>query len=150
MKRPEILDAAKKCVCGQREEDYGKPERNFQTIADFWNSYLDAAHPELNLKDVAECVEVPAIITPKDVAMMMALLKVARAANGDKPDNFVDLAGYAACGGEIATQGSAEDLKMEAPDFVKANQCLICGDVIPEGRQVCPNCEAARNIPVTG
>ena len=76
MKRPEILDAAKKCVCGQREGDYGKPERNFQTIADFWNSYLDAAHPELNLKDVAECVEVPAIITPKDVAMMMALLKL--------------------------------------------------------------------------
>lgn len=21
-------------------------------------------------------------------------------------------------------------------------RCLVCGDVIPEGKQVCPNCEA--------
>ena len=33
--------------------------------------------------------------------MMMALLKVARAAAGIKADNYVDLAGYAACAGEI-------------------------------------------------
>ena len=104
MNRAEILDAAKKCVCGQRVQDYGKPEHNFQTIADFWNDYLDAAHPELNLKSVAECVEVPAIITSKDVAVMMGLLKVARIATGSNPDSFVDLAGYAACAGEIATQ----------------------------------------------
>lgn len=104
MNRAEILEAAKKCVCGQRVQDYGKPEHNFQTIADFWNDYLDAAHPELNLKSVAECVEVPAIITPKDVAVMMGLLKVARIATGSNPDSFVDLAGYAACAGEVATQ----------------------------------------------
>lgn len=104
MNRAEILEAAKKCVCGQRVQDYGKPERNFQTIADFWNDYLDAAHPELNLKGVAECVEVSAIITPKDVAVMMGLLKVARIATGSNPDSFVDLAGYAACAGEVATQ----------------------------------------------
>ena len=104
MNRAEILEAAKKCVCGQRVQDYGKPERNFQIIADFWNDYLDAAHPELNLKGVAECVEVSAIITPKDVAVMMGLLKVARIATGSNPDSFVDLAGYAACAGEVATQ----------------------------------------------
>lgn len=104
MNRTEILEAAKKCVCGQRVQDYGKPERNFQTIADFWNDYLDAAHPELNLKGVAECMEVSAIITPKDVAVMMGLLKVARIATGSNPDSFVDLAGYAACAGEVATQ----------------------------------------------
>lgn len=109
MNRAEILEAAKKCVCGQRVQDYGKPERNFQIIADFWNDYLDAAHPELNLKGVAECVEVSAIITPKDVAVMMGLLKVARIATGSNPDSFVDLAGYAACAGEIATQ--SEDAK---------------------------------------
>ena len=34
--------------------------------------------------------------------MMMALLKVARIKGGDKADSFVDLAGYAACAGEIA------------------------------------------------
>lgn len=45
-------------------------------------------------------------ITAKDVAAMMGLLKVARIATGNKADSFVDLAGYAACAGEIAT---AED-----------------------------------------
>lgn len=35
--------------------------------------------------------------------MMMALLKIARCTTGQvKLDNYVDLAGYAACGGEIA------------------------------------------------
>lgn len=29
MKREEILDAAKRCVCGDREKDYGSPENNF-------------------------------------------------------------------------------------------------------------------------
>ena len=41
--------------------------------------------------------------TRKDVAMMMALLKAARIKSGEKADSFVDLAGYAACAGEIAT-----------------------------------------------
>lgn len=98
MNRPEILDTAKKCVCGQREQDYGKPEDNFNTIGLLWGVYLRAAHPKL-----AQVMGVDGI-TPKDVAVMMALLKVARAATGDSPDTFVDLAGYAACAGEIATQ----------------------------------------------
>ena len=42
------------------------------------------------------------LFTSKDVAMMLALLKVARIHNGDKMDSFIDLAGYAACAGEIA------------------------------------------------
>ena len=33
MKRSEILEAAKRCVCGDREQDYGKPEKNFDTIS---------------------------------------------------------------------------------------------------------------------
>lgn len=41
------------------------------------------------------------LFTAKDVAMMLALLKVARIHNGDKMDSFIDLAGYAACAGEI-------------------------------------------------
>lgn len=39
---------------------------------------------------------------------MMALLKVARIATGSSTDSFVDLAGYAACAGEIATERPAE------------------------------------------
>lgn len=101
MNRPEILEAARVCVCGERERDYGSPEDNFETIGLLWGVYLRAAHPEL--------ARVMAInhITPKDVATMMALLKVARIATGSSPDSFVDLAGYAACAGEIAAKQEA-------------------------------------------
>lgn len=98
MNRPEILDEAKKCVCGQREQDYGRPEDNFETIGLLWGVYLRAAHPEL-----AKVMGVNRI-DAKDVAVMMGLLKVARIATGNNPDSFVDLAGYAACAGEIATR----------------------------------------------
>lgn len=85
MTRKEILKTAAKCVVGDREEDYGLPEQNFVRIAVFWNAYLGIAD-----------------ITAKDVAAMLALLKIARIASGHaKSDNWVDLAGYAACGGEI-------------------------------------------------
>lgn len=86
MKRAEILEAARVCVCGEREQDYGTPEDSFALIGKLWTAYM-GVH-----------------FTPKDVAMMMALLKVARIKAGDTADSFVDLAGYAACAGEIATE----------------------------------------------
>lgn len=82
MTRAEILNAAKERVCS-RENDYGKPENNFERIAKLWNAYTDN------------------FFTAKDVAIMMALLKVARIRGGHKDDNFVDMAGYAACAGEL-------------------------------------------------
>lgn len=86
--RQEILDKAKDCVCRQRQQDYGNPEDNFALIADLWTTYI-------NKDDL--------YFTSKDVAMMMALLKVARIRTGKGTrDSFVDLAGYAACAGEIA------------------------------------------------
>lgn len=95
MTRSEVLKEAEKCVCGQRQEDYGTPESSFEAIAALWNAWIRAAYPKM--RRFGECYT----LTPKDVAMMMALLKVARAAAGDKADNYVDLAGYAACAGEI-------------------------------------------------
>lgn len=64
MKRAEILEAARVCVCGERERDYGTPENNFETIGLLWGVYLRAAHPEL--------ARVMAVnhITAKDVAAM--------------------------------------------------------------------------------
>lgn len=89
--RADILHAAEKCVCGQRETDYGTPEDNFKTIAELWEAYLNKACT----RGVNVCVEA------KDVAAMMALLKIARiAAGGGKADSWIDLAGYAACGAE--------------------------------------------------
>lgn len=92
MKRETILTEAKKCVCGGREQDYGTPENSFGKIADLWSAYTGHTY------------------SPKDVAMMLALLKVARIASGDKADSFVDLAGYAACAGEIATEKDEEEI----------------------------------------
>ena len=84
MTRKEILETAAKCVCGDREQDYGSPENNFKTIADLWSAYTGFG------------------FTAVDVAVMLALLKIARIGSGyAKEDNWVDLAGYAACGGEI-------------------------------------------------
>lgn len=88
MTRKEILSQAEQCVNGKREQDYGTPEHNFQAIADLWNAYIGE-------KDF--------MFEPVDVAMMMALLKIARIrSGGGTGDSFVDLAGYAACGGELA------------------------------------------------
>ena len=98
MNRAEVLAAAKKCVCGEREQDYGTPEDNITTIGLLWGVYLRAAHPELQKILPINGIEA------KDVAVMMSLLKVARIATGSSPDSFVDLAGYAACAGEIATR----------------------------------------------
>lgn len=91
MKRAEILHAAEACVCGQREQDYGSPEDNFATIAGLWSAYLGFP------------------LDSQDVAMMMCLLKIGRIASGTATeDSFVDLAGYAACGGEIADKQAKE------------------------------------------
>ncbi len=98
MNRLDTLKAAAECVCGSREEDYGSPEDNFRTIASLWNSYLYGAGLMEN-----PTPHVWKGLKPKDVAAMLALLKVARiAGNRPKPDNWIDLAGYAACGAEIS------------------------------------------------
>lgn len=99
MTRKEILEATARCVTGSRPEDYGSPEDNFSTIAQLWAAYIKAAC-------VAPSAQVD--IGGKDVALMMALLKIARATKSNKEDNYVDLAGYAACAGEIATEDEDE------------------------------------------
>lgn len=89
MKRKEILETATLCVCTDRQGQYGTPENSFLCIARLWEDYLVTKN-------------IPVSLTPKDVAAMMALLKIARVATGHgKADNWVDLAGYAACGGEL-------------------------------------------------
>ncbi len=105
MTRSEILDAAKRCVCGQREQDYGPPEDNFQCIAELWSVYKKTP------------------FTSEDVAVMMALLKIARIATGTATeDSWVDLAGYAACGGEIGTDPVAVKT---GPSFIDAATLII-------------------------
>ena len=97
MKRDQILDTAKQTICHDRNGQYGEPEDNFRMIAELWTAYLG---PEM-YRD----------LNAADVANMMILFKVARNAAGSKEDNWVDIAGYAACGGEVAEV--LEDGKMD-------------------------------------
>ena len=85
MTRPEILQKAETCVCGHREQEYGSPENNFQTIADLWRAYKGVD------------------FTAVDVAMMMALLKIARIQSGTATeDSIIDMYGDVYCGGKRA------------------------------------------------
>lgn len=97
MTREECLEQAKACVCTDRNRQYGSPEDNFALVAGLWQSYLQAAVGNAETE-----------ILPTDVANMMILLKIARNATGlrAKADSWSDIAGYAACGCEIATGGA--------------------------------------------
>lgn len=87
MKRKDCLEQAISCVCVEREKQYGPPEDNFKTIAELWSLYTETD------------------ISAHDVAMMMALLKIARIKSGmKKDDNYIDLAGYAACACELSKE----------------------------------------------
>ena len=81
--RREILTDAAVCVCSDRNLMYGEPEDNLDVIAGFWETYLGMP------------------VSGQMVADMMILFKVARIATAEKPsrDSYVDIAGYAACGG---------------------------------------------------
>ena len=87
--RQAVLDTASKLINGDRAADYGDAKQMHQLIGDFWSSYLDLEER----------------LRPDEVAMMMALMKVARSTSSPKFDTYVDLAGYAALAGEMSIQG---------------------------------------------
>jgi len=85
--RDEILATATKYVTHDRNKSHGSPENTFGLIARYWS-----AHLETN-------------VSASDVAVMMTLLKLARLkSNQSNEDNWIDAAGYMACGGELATE----------------------------------------------
>ena len=95
--RRSILRDAERCVCGDRDAQYGSPETSLEAIADFWGAYLWNKYDLGQQKGVGKN-----FITPEDAAAMMVLFKMARVATGSySADSWVDAAGYAACGGEI-------------------------------------------------
>ena len=112
MTRKECLDAAAACVLKDRQNQYGGPENNFERIAQMWNGYLGTSS-----------------IKPWDVAAMMGMLKMARARFNPKyADNWVDMAGYAACGIECATAQEEFDKTLDEtqkqflPGFAKKGE----------------------------
>lgn len=85
-KRQELLDEAAKCVNIDRRQNYGPPESNFKRIADKWSVTLG----------------IP--ITSVQVALCMIDLKTCRLIETPTHhDSWVDMAGYSACGWEVAS-----------------------------------------------
>tara|TARA_B100001250_G_C19155252_1_gene509786 strand:- start:179 stop:445 length:267 start_codon:yes stop_codon:yes gene_type:complete len=78
-----ILEEANKLIGGDRNNDYGDKLTNHKNIAALWSIFLRKK------------------ITAHDVAMCMALVKVARLMHAHKKDSYIDLAAYAAIAGEL-------------------------------------------------
>jgi hypothetical protein len=85
MNRGDILQEAARLTAKDRQQTYGDPRTNHCRIADLWTIYLGKE------------------VTPQQVAICMALVKIARLMETETADSFVDLAAYAAIAGEIAT-----------------------------------------------
>ena len=85
MNRGDILQEAARLTAKDRQQTYGDPKTNHSRLADLWTTYLEHR------------------ITPQQVAICMALVKIARLMETETEDSFVDLAAYAAIAGEIAT-----------------------------------------------
>lgn len=81
--KPTVLDEAAKVTAGDRQRYYGHPRQNHGNTAKLWAAYLARRFgQDLDLG-------------PRDVCMMMVLLKVSRDANRPARDNLTDIAGYA-------------------------------------------------------
>ena len=81
--RATILAEAARLVSVDRAAQYGDAEESFCRIAGLWSAYLG--------------IEIKAT----DVALMMCCLKISRAKGGGSGDSWIDIAGYAALGGEL-------------------------------------------------
>jgi hypothetical protein len=85
--RSTVLDLARKYVTKDRAADHGNMEDNFTKIAEYWSLHLDTP------------------VYSDDVAVMMTLLKLARIkSNREHCDNWIDGAGYLACGAELVAK----------------------------------------------
>lgn len=91
MKCAEILNEVSALVSGDRAAQNGPKLENHQNIADHWNAYLGP--------------RIMGRLTPLDVSLMMVEFKIARTKLGaHNPDNYKDMAGYAAISGELADE----------------------------------------------
>jgi len=88
----ETLRIAAEAVCGERNESYGSPVDDFRTQAEMFSSYLSRTN------------NTNVLVTASDIAALMILVKIARQAHRAKPDNWIDAAGYAACGAQCDSQ----------------------------------------------
>lgn len=85
----QILEEAARVVAVRAGDSYGPYEKSLSEIAVYWRVYLMVRGDKTDLG-------------PLDVALMMVLLKLARAkASPGYVDNYIDIAGYAALAGGL-------------------------------------------------
>lgn len=102
--RERCLSTARQYITRDRSNAYGSAEDNFQDIADSWSA-AGFAHVR---RDGGTRP-----ITASDVAVMMILMKLARLkVNPSHEDSWVDVAGYAACGMQVANY-SAKNFEVD-------------------------------------
>lgn len=91
--RASLLDEARGIVHNDRNSNYGNPEDNFAVIAEIMRAYLSRRFK----------TDIP--IEPYDVANLMFAVKLGRLAHNPlHHDSYVDMAGYAAAGAEVAAK----------------------------------------------
>lgn len=88
--RLEILASASEAICGDRDLQYGPPAQNMATTAEMMSAFLRGRK------------KLSADLDAYDAAMLLALVKIARAAHKPKDDNSVDGAGYLAIAAEVS------------------------------------------------
>jgi hypothetical protein len=116
-------DKASEMVLGPRNADYGNPHPDFSGIALMWSGLLNT---KLNEQ-----------ITPVEVGLMMAALKLRRHSHKAKDDNLIDAHGYLQCiewieGGRRPTP-AAEELKAVIEDVCTGARltCAKCNQSMP-------------------
>jgi hypothetical protein len=96
--RASVLDEAKRLVCGDRNNQYGPPGKDFNRTA---NALTSLGFGKVN-HDGSECE----VLSDHDVSIIMIVLKLSRLMwSPEKRDSWVDVAGYAGCGAEVAGAG---------------------------------------------
>ena len=93
MRRDTVLQTAESLVNGDRDEEYGEPSVNHKRIAELWSVILDQA------------------VSEQDVYLCMIAVKMSRLIHdSEHEDSWIDIAGYAALGGEAAIPPLKEDI----------------------------------------
>ena len=93
MIRKQLLEKAIEITVGKRDQDYGSPGANFLMASRMISAYLGWE------------------VKPYEVAIILMTLKICRIkASPQKADNWLDIAGYSACGAQVVR------VKMEDAD----------------------------------
>lgn len=86
-----ITSRAGQLISVDRQAAYGLPQESMQRICDLWNAYLSQDR-----------------LAADDVAVMLALMKIARMTASFREDNYIDACGYIAIAAECVKEGETE------------------------------------------